>query len=91
MVIFIVALIIIIIFVIVFNLFRASKPKQGEIINNEVSLSSDNIDNYFPDIQIIENNTLIPSEKNKIINEDIKKAVSIVDNYASKGTMMTRN
>lgn len=89
--IFIIALIIIIIFVITLKLFITQKNKQEEVIGNEVSLSFDNIDNYFPDIQIIESNTLIPSEKNKIVDENIKKAVSIIDNYTSNGTIMTRN
>lgn len=53
-------------------------------------LASDN-NSYFPTIQIIENNTLIPDEKNKINDLDIKKGISIIDNTVANSAMIGKN
>ncbi|MCI6266124.1 MAG: hypothetical protein MR598_04695 [Erysipelotrichaceae bacterium] len=46
---------------------------------------------YFPTIQIIENNTLIPDKKNKINDLEIKKNISIIDNTVVNSSMVGRN
>lgn len=51
-----------------------------------------NNDNYsFPDITIIENNEIIPLEKNKIVDIDIKNAISTIDNIAPQAILMKNN
>ena len=71
--------------------FRFKINKKEEKVENEISLSVEDTKNFFPDIRIIENATLIPSEENKIIDNDIKKAISIIDNYAPKTILMSHN
>ena len=49
-------------------------------------------DNYlFPDITIIENNEIIPIEKNKIVDIEIKNAISMFDNVAPQAILMKNN
>ena len=45
----------------------------------------------LPDIQIIENFTLIPSEKNKIVDTKVKNAISVLDNSVTKSVMVGKN
>lgn len=73
--------------IIIFSFYN----KKEKVIKKEVSLSLDNHISNFPDIQIIENAALIPSEKNKIIDSNVKNAISILDNSVSKSAMVGKN
>ena len=77
--------IIILIYVLKFRKRLDSKEEQkvGILVNNSNS--------SFPTIQIVENKTLIPDEKNKIKDSDIKKAISIIDNTVTNSAMIGRN
>ena len=57
----------------------------------EVSLSTENKTSNFPNIQIIENDEIIPIEKNKIVDNNVKNAISILDNSISKTVMVGKN
>ena len=80
----IVSLFVIVIGLIIFSFYNRKNNKKEKEIKNEVSLSLENNLNNFPDIQIIENATIIPSDKNKIIDSNVKNAISILDNSISK-------
>lgn len=71
--------------------FRTKINKKVEMVEKENSLSIEMTKNSFPNIQIIENSKLVPLEKNKIVDKDIKNAISIIDNYAPKSAMMSNN
>ena len=65
--------------------------KVEETEKEESSLSANDVENTFPNIQIIENTTVVPLEKNKIVDSDIKKAISMLDNYVPRAAMMSNN
>lgn len=76
---------IVLIYVLKYNKKNISKEEK------EIGmLASDNNSN-FPTIQIIENNTLVPDEKNKINDLDIKKSISIIDNTVVNASMIGKN
>ena len=77
--------------IIIFSFYNRKNNKKEKVIKKEVSLSLDNHISNFPDIQIIENATLIPSEKNKIVDSNVKNAISILDNSVSKSAMIGKN
>ena len=82
-----VGLIVIFVSIVVFSFYN----NKEKVIKKEVSLSLDKNISNFPDIQIIENNTLMPSEKNKITDSNIKNAISILDNSISKTAIVGKN
>lgn len=79
-----------IIIAIVCLIYALKSNKNNNNEEKEVGmLINDN--SYFPTIQIIENNTLIPNEKNKINDLDIKKGISIIDNTVANSVMIGKN
>ena len=87
----IIGVLVIVIGIIIFSFYNRKNNKKEKVIKKEVSLSVDNNISNFPDIQIIENATLIPSEKNKIVDSNVKNAISILDNSVSKSAMVGKN
>lgn len=87
----IVSLFVIIIGLIIFSFYKRKNNKKENETKKEVSLSLENNINNFPDIQIIENATIIPSDKNKIIDSNVKNAISILDNSISKSSIVGKN
>ena len=77
--------------IIIFSFYNRKNNKKEKVIKKEISLSVDNNISNFPDIQIIENATVIPSEKNKIVDSNVKNAISILDNSVSKSAMVGKN
>lgn len=57
----------------------------------EIAILKDNINNSFPIIQIVENNKIIPSEKNKITDSNIKNAIATIDNVLPKSAIIGNN
>lgn len=57
----------------------------------EVGIIVNDKDSYFPSIQIIENNSVIPDEKNIIHDLEIRKAISIIDNSVVNSAFIGRN
>lgn len=86
-----IATIISIFIIIVFIFLKFKINQEDETIESDISLSVDSNISNFPNIQIIENATLIPSEKNKIIDSNVKNAISILDNSISKTAMVGKN
>ena len=86
-----VTLIILIICVVLIINFKSKINRRDETTEKEISLSVNNTENAFPNIQIIENTTSVPLEKNKIVDVDIKKAISMLDNYVPKTAIMSSN
>lgn len=80
---------VILIFIVV--VFRTNRNKKSEILENELNLSINHNENSFPDIQIIENLALVPLEENKVVDLEIKNAISMIDNYASKSIIASHN
>ena len=72
-------------------LFKFKRKKVNEIVISEINLSTEKSKNYFPTIEIIENNSLIPQEKNKIIDNNIKNAISTIDNVLPKSIIISKN
>lgn len=84
--IYVVVLLTIIIVILSFKI--KTKNKSNEKHNN-VNIIKENIN--YPSIQIIENPSIIPSEKNKITNYEINKAISTIDNILPKAVMAGQN
>lgn len=80
---------VILIFIVI--VFRTNRNKKSEMLENELNLSINHNENSFPDIQIIENLALVPLEENKIVDLEIKNAISMIDNYASKSIIASHN
>lgn len=83
--------IILVILIFIVIVFRTNRNKKSEMVENELNLSINHNENSFPDIQIIENLALVPLEENKIVDLEIKNAISMIDNYASKSIIASRN
>ncbi len=85
--------IIIVLFFISVILFFSVRNNAKKIISHakENIVLKDNKDNYFPSIQIIEDNKIIPSEKNKIIDSNIKNAIGTIDNMLPKSAIIGNN
>ena len=83
---------IVIISLIIFLIYNL---KSKKIINNsdekEREILANNISSSFPSIQIVESKDIIPNEKNKIKDIDIKKAISIIDNTVPNSIIIGRN
>ena len=47
--------------------------------------------NYFPKVEVIKSETLVPLEKNKILDEEIKKVIAAIDNTNSKDLIVEEN
>lgn len=86
----IIALIVVIIGIIIFSFYNKKTGENKKEVKKEISLSVYD-KKLLPDIQIIENTTLIPSEKNKIVDAKVKNAISILDNSVSKSAMVGKN
>lgn len=57
----------------------------------EIGLLINDSQNSFPTIKIVENKEIIPNEKNRIKDIDIKKAISIIDNITPNIVMTGNN
>lgn len=86
----IIALIVLIIGIITFTFYNRKSKETKKEIKKEISLSVYD-KKMLPDIQIIENFTLIPSEKNKIVDTKVKNAISVLDNSVIKSVMVGKN
>jgi len=83
--------VVILLIIILFLVLKISNKKDSEIENNITVVSEEKKPNLFPLIQIIENNQVVPLEKNKIIDEKIKNAISTIDNVAPKSIIAGKN
>ena len=89
--IFVGVLLVLLVIYIIFRIVFKNKKEENKINRKENnSVISKNTD-MFPDIKIIEDVNIIPEEKNKIIDGNIKKAIAIFDNYAPRTVMMEKN
>ena len=91
MIVLIVIIFIIVAFLIYWFMNNKKSNTKDEIVKKEISLSDKEADSNFPNIQIIEDSSIIPLEKNKIIDADIKNAVASLDNAISKGVIAGKN
>lgn len=72
--------------------FVKNKTKSKlDISNNGVSISNQVEENSFPSIQIIEDNMIVPLEKNKISEPKIKDALATIDNVIPKASIVGKN
>lgn len=62
-----------------------------EIIEEQSDLVIEEPINYFPKVEVIEDKTLVPLEKNKILDEEIKKVIAAIDNTNSKDLIVEEN
>lgn len=76
--------------VILFVLLK-NNAKKISSDEKEIAVLKDSIDNSFPIIQIVENNKIIPSEKNKITDSNIKDAIATIDNVLPKSAIIANN
>lgn len=89
--IFIIIILVIMISISLYFIFKSKTNKNDKINEDKNDLVIDNNINYFPDIQIVEDSTIVPLEKNKIIDKQIKSAISVLDNSVTKTAMTSRN
>lgn len=76
---------------IIFLIYILKLKKITDNNEREVGILVNNKDSYFPIIQIIENNNIIPNKKNIIQDLEIKKAISIIDNSVVNSSFIGRN
>ena len=89
-------LLVFIIIAIVFCLyyFKSNNIKYSNNNNNqekEVSLSTKKNESMFPNIQIIEDDSIVPVESNRISDIDIKNAIATIDNISTKSYVVGNN
>lgn len=89
--IFISILVGIIIIGIILFCFLKNTVKKNKNEEKEIGVLENIDESCFPRIQIIEDERSIPSEKNKIVDSDIKKAISIIDNTIPNAVMIGKN
>ncbi len=89
--IFISILVGIIIIGIILFCFLKNTVKKNKNEEKEIGVLENIDESCFPRIQIIEDERSIPSEKNKIVDSDIKKAISIIDNTIPNVVMIGKN
>ena len=81
----VIGVVIVVIVIIAYYIINNRKDKTNEkVVKREISLSDKESSSNFPNIQIIEDSSIIPKEKNKIVDPEIKDAVAILDNATSK-------
>jgi hypothetical protein len=89
-------LIVLIILIIILLIFFYNKNKKTSPNNNLVKkdddliVPSNNNDSYFPIIEVIEDNSLIPNENKKITDSKIKNALSKIDNASIQSTKVKK-
>lgn len=81
----------VIVFIILLIYILKSEKKKKTNKEQEVGLLINNTENSFPTIEIVENKNLIPDEKNRIKDIDIKKAISSIDNIVPNTAMIGNN
>ena len=84
-------LVIVIVIITYFVINKRKDTTNEKVVKREISLSDKESVSNFPNIQIIEDSSIIPKEKNKIVDPEIKDAIAILDNAASKGIMAGQN
>ena len=88
-------IIVIIVAVLIICFYCQTKNKKDKIqkavVKKEVSLSNEKLESSFPNIQIIEDASIIPEEKNKIVDSEIKNAIMTLDNAIPKTAMAGKN
>jgi len=89
--IYIIIILVIMISISLYFIFKSKTNKNDKINEDKNDLVIDNNINYFPDIQIVEDSIIVPLEKNKIIDKQIKSAISVLDNSVTKTAMTSRN
>lgn len=63
---------------------KSNKEKEVRLLINDIK-------NSFPTIKIVENKNLIPDEKNRIKDIDIKKAIYVIDNISPNTAIIGNN
>lgn len=88
----VIGVIIVVIVIIAYFVINNRKDNTNEkVVKREISLSDKESVNNFPNIQIIEDSSIIPKEKNKIMDPEIKDAVALLDNATAKGIIAGQN
>lgn len=70
---------------------NSMKIESNDIEKKEESGVQKEKESFFPRIQLIENNKLVPDGKNLIIDTKVKNALATIDNLTPKATIVTRN
>lgn len=82
--------IVIVLIIVLFLVLRMNAEKTSSDEKGIVELR-DNKNTYFPTIQIVENNNVVPLEKNKIIDASVKSAIMSIDNTLTKSVIAGNN
>ena len=89
---FVIIPIIILAVILIINFRRYDRTNNSAIYKEQnISLSNTEFDNSFPSIQIIEDNMIVPLEKNKISEPKIKDALATIDNVIPKASVVGKN
>ena len=89
-----IGIILIIVVVSIYFILKSSTKKNKEklnVIEKNVEKSNQEKTSFFPMIQIIENDEVIPDEKNLIIDTKIKESLAMISNIAPKTAVMEKN
>ena len=88
-----IGIILIIVVVSIYFILKSSTKKNKEklnVIEKNVEKSNQEKTSFFPMIQIIENDEVIPDEKNLIIDTKIKESLAMISNIAPKTAVMEK-
>lgn len=67
------------------------KKKESKDIVKQKEKVKEEKESFFPMIQVIENNEIVPPEKSLIVDVKVKQALATIDNLTPKVTIVARN
>lgn len=74
-----------------FIIIRNKNIDNIEVVKNEIGFCANIKYNSFPMVQIVENKLIEPDEKNKIVDSNIKHALSVIDNSVANTVITGKN
>lgn len=88
-----ICLIILIVSIIIYFIYKINdkKKESNNIVKQKEDISLEEKESFFPMIQVIENNELVPSEKNLITDIKVKSALATIDNLTPKVIETNKN
>ena len=89
-----IGIILIIVAIIIYFIFKSNIKKNKEklkVIDKNVEKSNQEKESFFPMIQIIENDEVIPDEKNLIIDTKVKDSLAMISSIAPKAAVIEKN
>ena len=89
---FLIILIVLIITYFIYKIKNSSNKKElDDIVKSENNKIQEEKESFFPMVQIIENNEIIPSKKRMISNPKVKNALTTIEHLSPQATTTAKN